>query len=98
MRFSSILAASLMAPLVAAHGVDMLGAPKIFGMPKHMNRKNAWTGHEEAVTPILGPKLQVRQGGNNEGRCSTQGGGASCAVGYCCSSEVSFQVSLVFTV
>ena len=86
MRFSDVLAASVVAPLVAAHG-DTPGAPKFFGMPKHLRARNPWAGHN--VAHAAGPVLQARQGGNAENRCGAAGGGASCAAGFCCSSEVS---------
>jgi hypothetical protein len=88
MRFSDIFIASLVAPLVSAHGGDIPGAPRIFGMPRQLKARSPLVGHQEAGMAIQGPKLQTRQGGNKDGRCGTQGGGASCAAGFCCSSEV----------
>jgi hypothetical protein len=87
MLFSDIFAASLVVPLVAAHGAEIQGAPKFFGMPKSLRSRNLFSGHRN-VGHVAGHQLQARQGGNAENRCGTQGGGASCAAGFCCSSEV----------
>jgi hypothetical protein len=86
MRVTDVFTASLVVPLVAAHG-GIQGAPKLFGMPKNLRARNPWAGHRN-VGHTAGHHLQARQGGNEEGRCGKQGGGASCAAGYCCSSEV----------
>jgi hypothetical protein len=93
MRFSYVFAASLVAPLVAAHGGDIPGAPKLFGMPKNMRARNPLAGHNK-VGHVAGPQLRARQGGNADNVCGPQGGGASCAPGYCCSPAVSFILSL----
>jgi len=58
----------------------------MFGMPKNLRARNPFAGHQN-VAHVAGPQLQARQGGNAEGRCGAQGGGASCAAGYCCSTE-----------
>lgn len=85
MRFTDVLAASLVAaPLVAAHG-DLPGLPRIFGLGRSgPARLRAERGFESSAK-----KLQARQGGL-EGRCGAEFGGASCAAGYCCSSAVSY--------
>ncbi|KAH7095484.1 hypothetical protein FB567DRAFT_460408 [Paraphoma chrysanthemicola] len=83
MRFSEVLAASLVAPLVAAHG-DIPGAPKFFGMPKNLRARHPVAGHQN-VGHQTSPRLQARQGGDANNMCGPQGGGASCAAGYCCS-------------
>jgi hypothetical protein len=88
MRVSDIITASLVVPLVAAHGGSQ-GAPKLFGMPRNMRARNPWAGHQnQNFGRSAGPHLQARQGGDAEGRCGTEAGGASCALGYCCSTEV----------
>jgi hypothetical protein len=87
MRYSNVFAAALVAPLVAAHGGDTPGAPKLFGL-KNLRARNPWAGHKNAGS-AAGPKFQARQGGNAEGRCGADGGGASCAAGFCCSTAVS---------
>ncbi|KAL6704800.1 hypothetical protein ACN47E_007604 [Coniothyrium glycines] len=81
MRFTEVIAASLVAPLVVAHG-GIEGAPKMFGLPRNMRAGNPFAGHQarRAAAPLV-----PRQGGDAEGRCGTQGGGASCAAGFCCS-------------
>lgn len=85
MRFADFIAASLVAaPLVAAHGDA--GAPKIFGMPKHLKTREFLSGQKNVATPARSPRLQSRQGGTADGRCGA--GLASCAPGYCCSAEV----------
>lgn len=90
MRFQDVFAASLVAPLVAAHGGDFAGAPKLFGMPRNLRARNPFAGHDHVASHghVAGPRLQARQGGNAENRCGTQGGGASCDAGFCCSAEV----------
>lgn len=83
MRFTDVLAASLVAPLVAAHG-GILGMPKIFGLGRSgPTRLRAERGLENSARKVA-QKLQARQGGL-EGRCGPEAGGASCAPGYCCS-------------
>ncbi|KAF2131497.1 carbohydrate esterase family 4 protein [Dothidotthia symphoricarpi CBS 119687] len=87
MRYTSVLAAALVAPLVAAHGGEIPGAPKIFGLPKNLRRyppvahavRSAAESHEAH-------QLEARQGGQ-DGRCGPSFGGASCAAGYCCSGS-----------
>ncbi|KAH3965203.1 hypothetical protein HBI56_196630 [Parastagonospora nodorum] len=83
MRFSKIFAASLVAPLVAAHG-DIQGAPKLFGM-KNLRARNPFAGHSH-VGHAAGSQLQARQGGDVEGRCGPEVGGISCEDGFCCST------------
>ncbi|KAL6702409.1 hypothetical protein ACN47E_002051 [Coniothyrium glycines] len=83
MRFSNVLALSVAAPLVAAHG-DIPGAPKIFGLPKDLKRSPVFARTlRHPVEPSRG-LLETRQGGQN-GRCGPNFGRASCAAGYCCS-------------
>lgn len=87
MRFSELLAASLAAPLAAAHG-GIPGVPKIWGLPARdvgrLKSRSIYGGHAEHAV-VQGPQLHARQGGNAQGRCGPDGGGASCAAGYCCS-------------
>lgn len=89
MRFSDVFAASLVAPLVAAHG-GIPGAPKIFGLvPKDvamLKSRNLVGGHRARNSHSHSShRLAARQGGLN-GRCGPPGNGASCAEGYCCSA------------
>jgi hypothetical protein len=88
MHFSNILVASVVAPLVAAHG-GIPGAPKIFGLPKDLKAR-APTAPRVLRHPTEAKRdmLETRQGGQN-GRCGPNFGGASCAAGFCCSGEVS---------
>jgi hypothetical protein len=92
MRLSEILAASLVAPLVAAHG-SIPGAPKIFGLPPKdiaaLKSRNILGGHHARAAhpahPARDSRLQARQGGQ-DGRCGKEFGCATCDEGYCCSS------------
>jgi hypothetical protein len=87
MHFSNLLAVSVVAPLVAAHG-GIPGAPKIFGMPNDLKAR-APSAHR-VLRHAAEPKrdmLETRQGGQN-GRCGPSFGGASCAAGFCCSGSV----------
>ncbi|KAF1944874.1 glycoside hydrolase/deacetylase [Clathrospora elynae] len=89
MRLSEIFAASLVAPLVAAHS-NIPGAPKIFGLSQHdfgkLKSRNILGGHNtpHVTRPRQGPQLNARQGGV-DGRCGPDHGCASCAESYCCS-------------
>jgi hypothetical protein len=90
MRLSEILAASLVAPLVAAHA-GIPGVPKIFGLPPKdiaaLKSRNIFGGHHaRSAYPAHGSRLQARQGGNADGRCGKEFGCATCDEGYCCSS------------
>jgi hypothetical protein len=86
MRFSEVLAASLVAPLVAAHG-GVQGAPKLFGLPNDVKIRNPTPRAARAAAQ--GPHhLITRQGGNSENRCGPEAGNAVCAAGYCCSGAV----------
>ncbi|KAH9863964.1 hypothetical protein J1614_009897 [Plenodomus biglobosus] len=85
MRLSNLVSASLLAPLVAAHG-GIPGAPKLFGLPRDLDSLKAPTAARvlrHASEPKRG-LLETRQGGQN-GRCGPDFGRASCAAGYCCS-------------
>jgi hypothetical protein len=88
MHFSNVLVASVVAPLVAAHG-GIPGAPKIFGLPQDLKDRAPTAARvlRHAAEPKRG-LLETRQGGQN-GRCGPSFGGASCAAGYCCSGAVS---------
>lgn len=88
MHLSNVLVASVVAPLVAAHG-GIPGAPKVFGLPRELQEElNARA--PVAARVLRHPAetkrglLETRQGGQN-GRCGPDFGGASCAAGYCCS-------------
>ncbi|KAH7064378.1 hypothetical protein BKA63DRAFT_427426 [Paraphoma chrysanthemicola] len=91
MRLSTILAASLAAPLAAAHG-SIPGAPKIFGLGDAnaiaaLKSRNFYGAHAaRAAGSSHGSQLQARQGGDSNGRCGPNYGCATCAEGYCCSS------------
>ena len=89
MRLSNILTASLLAPLVVAHG-DIPGAPKIFGLAPNdvaaLKSRSILGGRAaRAARSAHSSKLQARQGGL-DGRCGKDFGCATCAEGYCCSS------------
>lgn len=89
MHFSNVLTASLVAPLVAAHG-GIPGAPKLFGLPRDLKTRGPVAPRVLRHAPSE-PKrglLETRQGGQ-DGRCGPSFGGASCAAGYCCSPAVS---------
>jgi hypothetical protein len=87
MRFTEVLAASLLAPLAAAHG-SIPGAPKIFGLPKDIKiRDPTPRAVRQAAAPQQGPQLNPRQGGQN-GRCGPSFGNTVCAAGFCCSGAV----------
>ncbi|KAF2866825.1 chitin binding protein [Massariosphaeria phaeospora] len=89
MRFSEIIAASLVAPLVAAHGDHIPGAPKIFGLGPNpiqkLKGRAPLGGLAEHHAAHHGPQLHARQGGDG-GRCGPAANGAKCADTYCCSS------------
>jgi len=87
MRFSNVFVASVVAPLVAAHG-DIPGAPKIFGLPRDLKARAPTAAR--VPRHVAEPKrnmLETRQGGQN-GRCGPSFGGASCDQGFCCSGSV----------
>lgn len=87
MRFSNIFVASVVAPLVAAHG-DIPGAPKVFGLPRDLKARAPVAAR--VLRHVSEPRrnlLETRQGGQN-GRCGPNFGRASCAQGFCCSPEV----------
>ncbi|XPS75252.1 hypothetical protein M3J07_007334 [Ascochyta lentis] len=85
MRFSEVLAASVVVPLVAAHG-DIQGAPKLFGLPSDVKIRTPSPRAARAAAAAQGPHhLLVRQGGDTNNRCGPSFGNAVCAEGYCCS-------------
>jgi hypothetical protein len=88
MYFTNVLVASVVAPLVAAHG-GIPGAPKIFGLPQELKATAPTAARvlRHAAEPKRG-LLETRQGGQ-DGRCGPSFGRASCAAGYCCSGAVS---------
>lgn len=83
MRFSQIAAASVVAPLAAAHGAGMEGMPKIFGMPKQLRASNPFAGfqarHAAQPARAVGPRQEAS-------RCGPQNGNQVCADNECCSS------------
>lgn len=91
MRFSDIIATSLVAPLVAAHGDHLAGMPKVFGLGNGaaLKARNMDRNSRRVATPkVARPLLNKRQGGV-DGQCGPAVGGASCDPGYCCSGAVS---------
>jgi hypothetical protein len=86
MRYSEIIAASLVVPLVAAHGIE--GAPSVFGLPKHLRASNPLAGFQarQAAHPVraIGP----RQAAGPE-RCGPEFGNQVCGGNDCCSPAVS---------
>jgi hypothetical protein len=89
MRFSNVIAASLVVPFVAAHGG--VHVPKIVGLGgskvANFKSRNVHGHATRAMRTKQGAKLNARQGGV-DGRCGPEGAGASCDEGYCCSPEV----------
>lgn len=98
MRFSEVLAASLVAPLVAAHG-GIQGAPKLFGLPNDVKiRTPSPRAARAAAAAVQGPhQLLARQGGNANNRCGPSFGNAVCAAGYCCSEAVRLSCRIVIS-
>lgn len=87
MHLSNVLVASVVAPLVAAHG-GIPGAPKLFGLPRDLNGEVPTAPRVLRHAPSTKRGLlETRQGGQN-GRCGPDFGGASCSAGYCCSGAV----------
>jgi hypothetical protein len=88
MRYTEVLAASLIAPLVVAHS-GVPGVPKVFGLPPNdiaaLKTRSIFGGHA-AHRSVHGSQLQARQGGQ-DGRCGKDFGCATCAEGYCCSTS-----------
>jgi hypothetical protein len=89
MHLSNVIVASVVAPLVAAHG-GIPGAPKIFGLPNDLKARGPTAARvlRHAADPKRG-LLETRQGGQN-GRCGPSFGGASCSAGFCCSGAVGY--------
>ncbi|KAF1834234.1 hypothetical protein BDW02DRAFT_579755 [Decorospora gaudefroyi] len=85
MRVAEVIAASLVAPLVAAHG-GMEGAPRIFGMPKQLRASNPFAGYQarHAAHPVRA--VAARQVDGPE-RCGPDNGNQVCAEGVCCSAS-----------
>lgn len=85
MRFSEVLAASVVVPIVAAHA-GIQGAPKLFGLPSDVRIRNPSPRAARAAAAAQGPhQLLARQGGDANNRCGPSFGNAICAQGYCCS-------------
>ncbi|KAF2855942.1 carbohydrate esterase family 4 protein [Plenodomus tracheiphilus IPT5] len=82
---TNVLVASLVAPLVAAHG-GVEGAPKFFGLPKNLRTRNPFAGHQVRHADFHKDGLHARQEADPE-MCGKQGGGAVCAQDKCCSPE-----------
>ncbi|KAH9882915.1 hypothetical protein J1614_000281 [Plenodomus biglobosus] len=92
MRFTDVFTASLVVPLIAAHGGDHFhAAPKIVGLRRHdvaaLKSRNIFDGREaRVVRPNQDSKLVARQaGGDENGRCGPDFGCATCSPGNCCS-------------
>lgn len=84
MRFSQVAAASLVAPLVAAHGME--GMPRIVGLPRQLRASNPLAGYSGGHAAQAGPVIRPRQ--STDGRCGPDGGNQKCADNECCSSAV----------
>ena len=84
MRFSQVAAASLVAPLVAAHGME--GMPRIVGLPRQLRASNPLAGYSGGHAAEAGPVIRPRQ--STDGRCGPDGGNQKCADNECCSSAV----------
>lgn len=85
MRFTDVLAASLVAPFVAAHG-GMEGAPKLVGLPRELRARNPFAAHQAPRHSNSHAGLETRQ---EAGRCGPDGGNQVCAENECCSGAVS---------
>ncbi|KAI4610542.1 uncharacterized protein J4E87_010796 [Alternaria ethzedia] len=84
MRFSQVAAASLVAPLVAAHGME--GMPRIVGLPRQLRASNPLAGYSGGHAAEAGPVIRPRQ--STDGRCGPDGGNQKCADNECCSSAI----------
>lgn len=82
MRFTQVAAASLVAPLVAAHGME--GMPRIVGMPRQLRAGNPFAGFKDHHIAHPDPIIRPRQ--SADGRCGPDGGNQKCADNECCSS------------
>ena len=85
-------ASSVVAPFVATHGDHIPGLPKIFGLGAGVKARDfsRFVTARRTTQPIKKRlSLDERQSGGVDGRCGPDGGGASCADGYCCSPSVS---------
>ncbi|KAJ4372865.1 hypothetical protein N0V83_003156 [Neocucurbitaria cava] len=78
MRISDVIAASLVAPLVAAHG-GIEGAPKVFGLPKQLRARNPFAAYEAPHNAQPSKSLHARQ--STDGRCGPEG--SNQLKGYC---------------
>ncbi|KAI4608974.1 hypothetical protein J4E80_008719 [Alternaria sp. BMP 0032] len=70
MRFSQVAAASLVAPLVAAHGME--GMPRMVGLPRQLRASNPLAGYSGGHAAQAGPVIRPRQ--STDGRCGPDGG------------------------
>ncbi|KAL1791788.1 hypothetical protein ACET3X_009539 [Alternaria dauci] len=82
MRFNQVAAASLVAPLVAAHGLE--GMPRIMGMPRQLRASNPFAGFKDHHIAHPDPVIRPRQ--SADGRCGPEGNNQICADNECCSS------------
>ncbi|CAG5156679.1 uncharacterized protein ALTATR162_LOCUS4476 [Alternaria atra] len=82
MRFTQVAAASLVAPLVAAHGME--GMPRIVGMPRQLRASNPFAGFQDRHSAHPEPVIRPRQ--SADGRCGPDGNNQKCADNECCSS------------
>jgi hypothetical protein len=85
MRVSEVIAASLVAPLVAAHG-GIEGAPRIFGMPKQLRASNPFAGFQARRTIHAAPALDSHQAASLE-LCGPANGNQVCGGDDCCSAS-----------
>jgi hypothetical protein len=85
MRASEVIAASLVAPLVVAHG-GIEGAPRIFGMPKQLRANNPFAGFQVPHAAHAASALNARQAAGPE-RCGPGNGDQVCGGNDCCSAS-----------
>jgi hypothetical protein len=84
MRFSEVVAASLVAPLVAAHGME--GMPTIVGMPKQLRASNPFARFAARRSAQPDRVIHARQ--SPDGRCGPSNNNQVCGNDECCSSAV----------
>jgi peptidoglycan/xylan/chitin deacetylase (PgdA/CDA1 family) len=82
MRFSKVIAISLVAPLAAAHGAEMEGMPKTFGMPRQLRARSPLARLEDRYSAY--PARTVAPRGAVE-RCGPENNNQVCAENECCS-------------
>jgi len=93
MRVADIVTASVIAPLVAAHG-SIEGAPKFFGLPKQLRASNPFAGHQARHVAHPMGSLNARQEADPD-RCGPEFENQVCAESKCCSGSVCIHVHVV---